>query len=94
MELIEGVIMKECECLSNCPFFAGRVGIMLPTIVETLKSKYCHSDSNECARYQIFCKLGRDFVPADLLPDQMEIALLYLEKFDLAKASVNANAQI
>jgi hypothetical protein len=63
----------DCECLALCPFFAGRMKNM-PTTAELLKQQFCRGDWHSCARCTIVKALGRDAVPADLFPDDMERA--------------------
>ncbi|RPJ09127.1 MAG: hypothetical protein EHM28_02410 [Spirochaetaceae bacterium] len=61
-------IKKDCECLAGCPFFNDKMTDM-PDIAEILKMHYCRADNRQCARYMVFCELGRDNVPADLFPN-------------------------
>lgn len=44
----------------------------MPATAEILKDKYCRGDNSECARFMVFQKLGKDSVPADLFPGQVE----------------------
>lgn len=63
----------ECECLPECPFFHDRMKHM-PTTAEVLKQRYCRGDSGACARCLIVKALGREAVPADLFPHEVDRA--------------------
>ncbi len=65
--------MPDCECLPKCPFFNDRMQNM-PGMSAVYKKRYCKTDSSKCARYIVFKKLGRDEVPSNLFPNQIEIA--------------------
>jgi hypothetical protein len=45
-----------------------------PGTAEIYKKKYCLGDNVDCARYMVFQKLGKANVPADLYPNQSNIA--------------------
>ena len=65
--------MSECELISTCPFFNGKLQGNAARI-EDLKQKYCRSNNLNCARYMVANALGRDYMPPDLFPDQKERA--------------------
>ena len=65
--------MADCECLEKCPFFNDRMQNM-PALSKVYKRNYCQSDSAKCARFVVFKALGREAVPDDLFPNQMEVA--------------------
>jgi hypothetical protein len=65
--------MAECECLVKCLFFNDRMQ-NIPAVANMLKDKYCHGNSSECARYMVFKSLGRERVPGDLFPNQVDRA--------------------
>ena len=65
--------MGECELLSSCPFFQDKMANM-PATAEMLKGRYCRKDNSRCARFMVFKALGREKVPADLFPNQVEKA--------------------
>ncbi|MBN2755314.1 MAG: hypothetical protein JXR81_10715 [Candidatus Goldbacteria bacterium] len=65
--------MADCECLEKCPFFNDKM-VNLPATAEIYKKKFCRGDFEGCARYIIFKKLGKEKVPADLLPNQADRA--------------------
>jgi hypothetical protein len=65
--------MADCELLKTCIFFTDRMAHM-PKTTNMVKSKYCRGSSSECARYRVFVALGREKVPSDLFPGQLEDA--------------------
>ena len=65
--------MPDCVCLSGCPFFHDRMANM-PGMAEMLKTKYCKSEYENCARYMVFSALGKDAVPMDMFPNQQDRA--------------------
>lgn len=65
--------MAECVCLPKCPFFNDKMKDM-PAMIEVYKDKYCRSDNSRCARFMVFKALGREKVPLDLYPNQVEMA--------------------
>ena len=65
--------MAGCEMLERCIFFNDKMANM-PTTAAIMKKKYCLGDNTKCARY-IVCKAkGREAVPPDLTPAQMDRA--------------------
>ena len=65
--------MADCECLAKCPFFNDRMPDV-DGLGAMFKRRYCQGDNQNCARYQVLKKAGRDKVPPTLYPNQMEIA--------------------
>jgi hypothetical protein len=65
--------MADCECLVGCPFFNGRMAHK-PATSEMYKKVYCRGSDIQCARYIVFSALGRDAVPIDLFPNQVDRA--------------------
>ena len=65
--------MSDCECLGGCPFFNDKMEDM-PSMAHIFKDRYCRSDCLSCARYQVFTALGRESVPSDLFPSQVDRA--------------------
>ncbi|HBY57413.1 MAG TPA: hypothetical protein DEG96_06075 [Candidatus Atribacteria bacterium] len=63
--------MAECECLKSCPFFNAKMANM-PATANIMIKKYCKGDNSICARYMVFKALGREKVPIDLFPNQIE----------------------
>jgi hypothetical protein len=65
--------MIDCEMLPSCPFFNETLPNM-PAMAEYLKTLYCRIDFNKCARYMVRQALGKEKVPIDLFPDELERA--------------------
>ncbi len=65
--------MALCECLSGCPFFHDKMDNM-PAMSNLIKNKFCKGDNTQCARYIVFKALGKNAVPSDLFPTQIERA--------------------
>lgn len=65
--------MVDCECLSTCPFFNDRMADK-PATSELLKKQYCRDNFDQCARYQVFKKLGKSAIPPDLFPNSRDRA--------------------
>ena len=65
--------MADCECLPVCPFFNDKMAGM-PAMAEMMKKKYCRSKFETCARFTVRQKLGKDKVPMDMFPNQMDRA--------------------
>lgn len=69
--------MAECVCVPTCPFFNDKMQNM-PSIAGMMKKRYCLGDSSGCARFMVREKLGKDKVPSDLFPSQVERAKLVI----------------
>lgn len=65
--------MAECEVLISCIFFNDKMQNM-PTITGIYKKKYCLKDNSLCARHMVMVACGKDKVPADLFPIDLETA--------------------
>ncbi len=65
--------MPECERLTVCPFFNETL-TTIPTIAEFFQNNYCRGDSSQCARYIALQVIGAEDVPANLFPDEHQIA--------------------
>ncbi|MDZ4167765.1 MAG: hypothetical protein U1E08_08730 [Coriobacteriia bacterium] len=65
--------MAECECLKTCPFFNDQMAEM-PSMSSIIKQRYCMGSNVHCARHMVFRVLGRDAIPKDLYPSQVERA--------------------
>ena len=70
--------MAGCERLLNCPIVndpkEGTVS------AEKVKEKYCNNNYSACARYMVLKSVGADFIPNDLMPDQVERAKETIEE--------------
>ena len=65
--------MVDCELLASCLFFNDKM-LTMPTVVEMMKTRLCHGDHSQCARFMVYEKLGRSNVPEDLSPSDVERA--------------------
>lgn len=65
--------MADCECLPTCPFFNEQMADM-PSMSQIIKRRYCRGSNVRCARHIVFRALGRDAVPEDLYPSQVDRA--------------------
>jgi len=63
----------KCELLETCIFFQDKMERM-PATANMMKKRYCLNDNLQCARYTVFKALGREKVPKDLFPNQIEKA--------------------
>ena len=63
--------MADCEVLTKCPFFSGKLEKM-PSTAELLKKRYCRDEYRSCARWMVRAAIGGDKVPGDLFPNQNE----------------------
>lgn len=66
--------MPDCECMGDCPYFNSDILKEMDVIRELRQQKYCRGDNSICARYMVFKALGKEHVPANLLPTQVEKA--------------------
>jgi len=69
--------MADCEMIARCIFFNDKMANM-PSTANMLKKKYCQGDFGKCARYVVCKALGKEKVPSDLTPSQMDKAKLLL----------------
>lgn len=65
--------MTDCELLQGCLFFNDKMADM-PSTAEIIKLKFCQGNNADCARYRVFRALGREKVPRNLFPNQMDAA--------------------
>ena len=65
--------MVGCALLPGCIFFNDKMANM-PGLAELYKSTYCKGDNSTCARYRVFSALGREKVPADMFPNDLDRA--------------------
>jgi len=52
----------------------------MPATAELYKRRYCHGDNSQCARFMILKNLGKEKMPNDLFPNQLERAKLLIEQ--------------
>ncbi len=65
--------MAQCEKLSACPFFNDKMANK-PGMTNLFKNNYCLKDNSQCARYMVATKLGKEKVPTDMYPNEVERA--------------------
>ncbi len=65
--------MSDCPCLPGCAFFNNKMADM-PVMAESMKKRYCKGDNSLCARFMVFQAKGRENVPSDLFPNNVERA--------------------
>lgn len=65
--------MSDCALIETCIFFNDKMASM-PSMADLYKQRYCKTDHTVCARYMVFSTLGRENVPADLYPNDVERA--------------------
>ena len=65
--------MSDCEMIAKCIFFNDKMTHM-PAMAAMMKKKYCQGDNSKCARYMVCKSKGREHVPPDLTPAQMDRA--------------------
>jgi hypothetical protein len=67
---MEGLIVK-CNLVEKCEFFNDRLKDM-PAMSEVLKERFCMREHKACARYLVFLEVGRDKIPENLFPNNIE----------------------
>lgn len=65
--------MADCELIATCVFFNDQMADM-PSMSNIIKDRYCKGSNAMCARHMVFRVLGREAVPVDLYPSQVERA--------------------
>jgi len=73
--------MNECEFIKTCPFFLGELAEK-PVKTEEMKEKYCRNNNLNCARYMISQAAGPEKIPADLYPNEKDIAYQIIAELD------------
>jgi hypothetical protein len=73
MEGAKELLMAECVCLAECPFFSDKMKDM-EGLAAMYKRRYCLGDNTECARLMVFEKFGKEAVPSDLYPNMRDRA--------------------
>lgn len=72
--------MTDCKFFEKCPFFNAPEVADRHHLTDYLKTTYCRSDFQNCCRYQIAAALGREHVPALMMPDQVDWARQILKE--------------
>jgi hypothetical protein len=65
--------MANCELIEKCLFFNDKMGNK-PGMAEMYKKKYCRGDNSVCARHLVFKAMGKENVPSNLFPNQVDDA--------------------
>lgn len=60
-----------CELKETCIFFNDKMQHM-PSMATMYKERYCEKDFGGCARYVVFAAVGRENVPKDLYPNEID----------------------
>lgn len=50
----------------------------MPSMATMYKGRYCAQDFESCARYRVFAAVGRENVPKDLYPNELERVTLVI----------------
>ncbi len=66
--------MTECKYITGCPFFNNKMTNM-PKTANLFKERYCKGNNTKCARLMVAKNLGKEKVPLDLYPNQIERAI-------------------
>jgi hypothetical protein len=59
--------------IQKCVFFNDKMASK-PATADIMKKKYCQGDFQDCARYKVCKAMGREKVPGDLFPSQLDRA--------------------
>lgn len=65
--------MDECELTGGCIFFNDRMANM-PAMADIYKQRFCQGSPLTCARFVLAKTIGRENVPVNLYPNDMERA--------------------
>jgi hypothetical protein len=65
--------VTECELTNNCDSFYESIKNM-PSTSRLMKGAYCKGDYSDCARYKVYTVQGREKVPVDLCPSDLNRA--------------------
>ncbi len=71
--------MADCDKISGCLFFGGRMANM-PALSDMLRNRYCRGNFMGCARYIVCTANGKAAVPVDLFPNQNDKVAALLAK--------------
>lgn len=65
--------MPDCPSLIKCPFFHDHMETK-PAMAELMKKSYCQGDNSHCARWMVATTVGKEAVPGNLFPNQVDRA--------------------
>ena len=74
--------MGRCELTERCIFFNDKMHDY-PFAAEQMKQQYCLEDNMSCARHMVLEALGRENVPSDLFPHDVQRANRVIAGVDL-----------
>jgi hypothetical protein len=63
--------VPECALTEGCIFFNDKMASM-PSMANMYKQRYCHEDFEACARFRVLEVVGRENVPKDLYPNDVD----------------------
>lgn len=84
--------METCKYLRDCEFFNNPNTQQFQVLADQLKADYCQGRFADCARFQVAIRLGRDQVPATMLPTQLQWAELIFRQNE--EASQNSRSDL
>lgn len=71
--------MADCELLGSCLFLNDKMKD-LPDHADLFKGLYCRGNHNLCARFMVYTSRGREAVPSDLFPNEIQRANMLIEQ--------------
>ena len=74
------MFMKHCEFYENCELFSADQSIHMPKLFSMFRERYCLGGHDQCARYHVTRRAGKQYVPSFMLPTQMEWAEMIVKE--------------
>jgi hypothetical protein len=74
--------MSRCDLLEGCIFFNDKMHDY-PFAADQMKQQYCMEGSEDCARFTVREALGKERVPVDLFPHDIERAQRIVDGTDV-----------
>jgi hypothetical protein len=68
---LEGDKVSKCPSFENCPFYNDKMDNK-PALANMYKKNYCEGNYDGCARWKVANTLGKQAVPLDLFPNQID----------------------
>ncbi len=66
--------MAHCPFFERCAFLKDETFKKMQGLIHRFQQTYCQDNFSGCARYKIASVLGESFVPAPMMPTQIEWA--------------------
>jgi hypothetical protein len=66
--------MAHCPLFERCAFLKDDTFRKMQGLIHRFQETYCHDNFSGCARYKIASVLGESFVPAPMMPTQIDWA--------------------